>query len=89
MIDYVLYFTFAAVGLSLLLAMWRLISGPQVGDRVLALDTMAVNAVGLIVLLDIAGDTQIYFEAALLIAMLGFVSTVAYARFVLRSDIIE
>lgn len=89
MILYALYFGFACVALSQLLAMWRLITGPGIGDRVLAIDTMTVNAVGLIVLIGIAGDTQMYFEAALLIAMLGFVSTVAYARFVLRGDIIE
>jgi multicomponent K+:H+ antiporter subunit F len=89
MIVYALWFAFACVGLSQILALARLIRGPGIGDRVLALDTMAVNAVGLIVLLGIAGDTQIYFEAALLIAMLGFVSTVAYCRYILRGDIIE
>lgn len=89
MIDYALIFAFTCVGLSQCLAMIRLIIGPGIGDRVLALDTMSVNAVGLIVLLGIAGGTQIYFEAALIIAMLGFVSTVAYCRFVLRGDIIE
>ena len=50
---------------------------------------MVVNAIGLIVLLGIAQGTSIYFEASMIIAMLGFVSTVAYARFVLRGDIIE
>jgi multicomponent K+:H+ antiporter subunit F len=89
MILYALWFGFACVGLSQLLALWRLLKGPGVGDRVLALDTMSVNSVGLIVLLGIAGGTQILFEAALLIAMLGFVATVAYARFVLRGDVIE
>ena len=59
------------------------------GDRILALDTMVVNAIGLIVLMGLAQGTRIYFEASLIIAMLGFVSTVAYARFVLRGDIIE
>ena len=58
-------------------------------DRILALDTMVVNAIGLIVLIGIAQGTQTYFEASMIIAMLGFVSTVAYARFVLRGDIIE
>ncbi|MBZ0122675.1 MAG: K+/H+ antiporter subunit F [Roseovarius sp.] len=89
MITYALYFAFTAVGLSLVLAMWRLLIGPDAGDRVLALDTIAINSVALIVLYGIYGQTQIYFEAALLIAMLGFVSTVAYARFVLRRDVIE
>lgn len=89
MITYALYFAFAAVGLSQLLALWRLLIGPGAGDRVLALDTISVNAVALIVLFGIAAGTRMYFEAALLIAMLGFVSTVAYARFMLRRDVIE
>lgn len=89
MIPYALYFAFGAVGLSQLLAMWRLVTGPGVGDRVLALDTISVNAVATIVLFGIAAGTQMYFEAALLIAMFGFVSTVAYLRFVLRRDVIE
>ena len=50
---------------------------------------MSVNAIALIVLLGLYGGTQLYFESALIFAMLGFVSTVAYARFVLRGDIIE
>lgn len=81
--------SFAVVALAQFLSMIRLIIGPSTGDRILALDTMVVNAIGLIVLLGIAQGTRIYFEAALIIAMLGFVSTVAYARFVLRGDIIE
>jgi len=89
MMLYALYFGFGAVGLSQILALWRLLWGPDIGDRVLALDTISVNAVAMIVLFSIASQTQMYFEAALLIAMLGFVSTVAYARFVLRRDVIE
>ncbi|MHA6345749.1 K+/H+ antiporter subunit F [Roseivivax sp. CAU 1761] len=84
-----LYGAFAAVSLAQVLAMVRLIIGPWTGDRILALDTMVLNAIGLIVLLGIAQGTQIYFEAALIVAMLGFVSTVAYCRFVLRGDLIE
>ena len=80
---------FVAVGLAQIMAMIRLILGPDRGDRILALDTMAIGAIGLIVLIGIAQGTQIYFEASMIIAMLGFVSTVAYARFVLRGDIIE
>lgn len=84
-----LILAFSAVAISQLLAMLRLVIGPGPGDRILALDTMVVNAIGLIVLMGIAQNTRLYFEAALIIAMLGFVSTVAYARFVLRGDIIE
>jgi multicomponent K+:H+ antiporter subunit F len=80
---------FIAVALAQVLSMVRLVIGPSVGDRILALDTMVVNAIGLIVLLGIAQGSRIYFEVTLIIAMLGFVSTVAYARFILRGDIIE
>ncbi len=84
-----IFITFVAVLLSQFMSMIRLIIGPNTGDRILALDTMVVNAIGLIVLLGMAQGIRIYFEVSLIIAMLGFVSTVAYARFVLRGDIIE
>lgn len=89
MIQIALTFAFGCFGLALLLALWRVIRAPGVADRVLALDTLFINAIGLIVLYGIAGNTQLYFEAALIIAMLGFISTVAYARFMLRGNIIE
>ncbi len=84
-----LIIAFCAVVVSQLLCIIRLFIGPDTGDRILALDTMVVNAIGIIVLLGIWQGTQIYFEVSVIIAMLGFVSTVAYARFRLRGDIIE
>lgn len=84
-----LVIAFVAVALSQVMSMIRLVIGPSTGDRILALDTMVINAIGIIVLLGISQGTQVYFEAAMIIAMLGFVSTVAYARFILRGDIIE
>ncbi|GGB14023.1 K+/H+ antiporter subunit F [Allosediminivita pacifica] len=81
--------TFAALALGQILCMARLAIGPTSGDRVLALDTMVINSLGLIVVLGIRQGVQIYFEVTLLVAMLGFVSTVALARFILRGDIIE
>lgn len=84
-----LIIAFITLGLAQIMSMVRLVIGPHTSDRILALDTMVVNAIGLIVLLGIAQGTRIYFEVSLIIAMLGFVSTVAYARFVLRGDIIE
>lgn len=89
LMNYALILAFVVVGLCQLMAMVRVIVGPGTGDRILALDTMVVNAIGLIVLMGLAQGTRIYFEVSLIIAMLGFVSTVAYARFVLRGDIIE
>jgi multicomponent K+:H+ antiporter subunit F len=89
MIGYALNFGFFAVSLALLLNLWRLISGPTVMDRVLAIDTMVINTIALIILFGIQQRTTVYFEAALLFAMFGFISTVAYCRFVLRGDVIE
>ena len=89
MLDTVLLIVFSMIGLSLLLNLWRLIIGPSVPDRVLALDTMYINVIALIILYNISMDTGLYFEAALLIAMLGFVSTVAVCKYLLRGDIIE
>jgi len=80
---------FAALGLALAMNLWRLFRGPGVADRILALDTMVINVIGLIVLAGIAGGSGTSFEAALLLAMVGFVSTVAFAKFLLRGDIIE
>jgi multicomponent K+:H+ antiporter subunit F len=79
----------AAVSLAMALCAWRLIRGPHMPDRVLAIDTLYINAVALVVLLGIRLQTPILFEAALIIAMLGFVSTVALARYLTRGDVIE
>ncbi len=89
LMSYGLFLAFAVLSVSQVMAMVRLVIGPDAGDRILALDTMVLNAIGLIVLLGVAQGTRVYFEVALIIAMLGFVSTVALARFVLRGDIIE
>jgi len=74
-----------ALGLSL----WRLLRGPSAPDRILALDTLYINAIALIVLLGIRLGSDLYFEAALLIALMGFVGTVALCKYLLRGDIIE
>lgn len=84
-----IYIAFAALAFGQILSMVRLVIGPDSGDRILALDTMVINALGLVIVLGIYQGVQIYFEVSLLIAMLGFVSTVALARFLLRGDIIE
>jgi len=89
MIAVALIFAFTCYGIGLLLNLWRLVTGPDHADRILALDTMVINAIALIILYGIWQGTQTYFEASMLIAMVGFVSTVAYCRFLLRGDIIE
>jgi len=88
-IEYALNFGFFALSLAVLLNLWRLLRGPTLMDRVLAVDTMVINVIALIILFGIQQRTTIFFEAALLFAMFGFISTVAYCRFVLRGDVIE
>ncbi|MDO9165813.1 MAG: K+/H+ antiporter subunit F [Rhodoferax sp.] len=78
-----------AVSLAMLLCAWRLVLGPQVVDRVLAIDTLYLNTVALVVLLGIRLETSLLFEAALIVAMLGFASTVALSRYLTRGDVIE
>ncbi|MCO8144094.1 K+/H+ antiporter subunit F [Rhodovulum tesquicola] len=89
MIEAALIFAFGCYGLGLLLNLWRITRGPDVADRILALDTIVINVIALLILYGIKHGTAVYYEASMLVAMVGFVSTVAYCRFVLRGDIIE
>ncbi|HEY0970016.1 MAG TPA: K+/H+ antiporter subunit F [Gemmatimonadales bacterium] len=77
------------IAAALLLSLWRLLRGPSIPDRVLAIDTLYVNTVALLVVFGIMRGTALFFEAAMLIALLGFVSTVALCKYVLRGDLIE
>lgn len=79
----------AAIGVSILLNLYRLLIGPDVTDRILALDTMVINSIGLIVLMGILFATTMYFEAALLFAMVGFLTTVSFCKYLLRGNVIE
>ena len=89
MIETAALFAMVAISAAILMNVYRLVAGPSATDRILALDTMVINAIGLIVLAGIAFGTAIYFEAALLFAMVGFVSTVAFCKFLLRGNVIE
>ena len=89
LLAWALNFATAAVGLALLLTGWRLLKGPEPTDRVLALDTMYVNVVALVVLQGLREGNGLLFEAALIIALLGFASTVALARYLSRGDVLE
>ncbi|OUC56219.1 K+/H+ antiporter subunit F [Sphingobium sp. GW456-12-10-14-TSB1] len=89
MIDAALMIALACIALAVLLNLYRLLRGPTATDRILALDTMVINAIALIILFGIREGTTVFFEAALLLAMVGFVGTVAYTKFLLRGDIVE
>jgi multicomponent K+:H+ antiporter subunit F len=77
------------IALAMIFAVYRLLRGPRAQDRVLALDTLYVDAMLLVLTFGIRTGTALYFEAALVIGMLGFVSTVALAKFLLRGEVIE
>lgn len=86
------YASAAAIGMviaAMLLNLFRLVRGPSLPDRVLALDTLSINTIALVMLFGISIGSEIYFEAALLIAMMGFVSTAAFCKFMLSGDVIE
>jgi multicomponent K+:H+ antiporter subunit F len=78
-----------AFTLALLLNLFRLLRGPGLADRILALDTMYINSMALLILLGIHFGTAVFFEAALVIALMGFVGTVVLSKFVIRGDIVE
>jgi len=82
MLEIALPIAIGMFALALLLSAWRLLRGPDLTDRVLALDTLYINALALVVIWGIGFDTQINFEVALVIAMLGFVGTVVMARYI-------
>ena len=84
-----LYFALACFSLALIFNIWRLIAGPDIADRLLAVDTMVIDMIALILLYSMIAETSLYFEAAMLFALTGFVSTVAFAKFLLRGDIVE
>lgn len=77
------------VCLALILSFIRLMVGPDLPDRILALDTLYINAIALLILFGLSQGSALYFEAALLIAVMGFVGTVALSKYLLRGDIME
>ena len=89
MIDLACIIATAAIAVASLLTLYRLARGPDLLDRILALDTLVINTIGLIVVIGLWFRTTMYFEAALLFAMVGFVTTVALCKYLLRGNVIE
>ncbi len=89
MIDLAVTFALGCFGIGLILTLARAIWSPTVPDRILALDTMVINVIALIVLYGIKTGSGINFEVAMLIAMTGFIGTVAFCKYLLRGNIIE
>ncbi len=89
MLTVALYIAFGSIALAIICCTLRLLRGPDPADRVLAFDTLYINTIALLIVLDIHHSTSVFFEAALLIAMIGFVATVALARYLARGHIGE
>jgi multicomponent K+:H+ antiporter subunit F len=77
------------LGLAMACATFRILVGPRAQDRIVGFDSLYVNAMLLLLAFGIGSGTTLYFEAALIVALLGFVSTVAIAKFLLRGEVIE
>jgi multicomponent K+:H+ antiporter subunit F len=89
MLTFVIPIVIGMVSLAMALNLWRLVRGPGLPDRILSLDTLGINTIALVMLLGIMLGNAVFYEAALIIAMMGFVGTVALCKFILSGDIIE
>lgn len=77
------------LGLAMGCALFRMVKGPRAQDRILGLDALYINAMLILLTFGIRTTNSIYFEAALIIALLGFVSSIAFAKFLMRGEVIE
>jgi multicomponent K+:H+ antiporter subunit F len=77
------------LGLAMACATFRVLRGPRAQDRVVGFDSLYVNAMLLLLVFGIGSGSAMYFEAALMVALLGFVSTIALAKFLFRGEVIE
>ena len=89
LLNWAMFLAQAMVGLAMVCAVVRMLRGPRAQDRVLGLDTLYVNATMLLLTFGMRTGSTLYFEAALVIALLGFVATAALAKFLMRGEVIE
>lgn len=87
--NYAAWFASLCFVIAMLLALVRMFLGPAAQDRVLALDTFYINGMLTLLMLGIRSSSTVYFEMALLIALFGFASSIALAKFLLRGEVIE
>jgi len=84
---YAMLIAFIFLSISIACCTWRVVRGPMMEDRILALDTLYINAIAVIILLGLVFTTRVYFDVALLVAMFGFIGTVVLAKFLFAGDI--
>lgn len=83
------YFSLAVLSSSIIIALYRLIKGPSLQDRILALDFISYTIVGMVGVLSVLLDTQAYLDIILLIGILAFLSTITFCRFIERGVVID
>jgi multicomponent K+:H+ antiporter subunit F len=88
-LDWALLLAEAMLAVAMVCATVRMIVGPRAQDRILGLDTLYVNAMLLLLTIGISANSRLFFELALIIGLLSFVTTVALAKFVLRGEVVE
>jgi multicomponent Na+:H+ antiporter subunit F len=89
MFEIVMNLALLGISISILGLIYRLIKGPSIHDRVIALDAIGINLIALVALISIVLDTTAYLEAILLLGVLAFIGTVAFAKFLEKGEIIE
>ena len=89
LLSWAMFLAQAMIGLAMVCAALRVLRGPRAQDRVLGLDTLYVNATMLLLTFGMRTGSELYFESALVIALLGFVATAALAKFLMRGEVIE
>ena len=89
MLQYAIAFTLGCYGVASILVLVRLVRGPRAQDRVFALDLLYFHAMLVLMVIGLQHGSDRYFEAALLVALFGFVSSTAMAKFILRGEVIE
>ena len=89
LLDSAVTFASGCFALAMLFAAIRMFRGPAAQDRVLALDVLYMNGLLLLLVLGVRSLSSAYFDMALLIAVFGFVGTVALAKFLLRGEVVE
>jgi len=79
----------AMLALAMLIAIWRLVVGPRAQDRIMGLDTLYITTMMMFLLFSIRANSILYFEAAAIIGLMGFVSSIALAKLLMRGEVIE
>ncbi len=89
MLDFVVKVALVGFSISSIILLFRVIKGPSTPDRVVALDAMGINLIAVTALMSIVLSTKAFLDAILLIAILSFIGTVGFSKFLEKGEIIE